>query len=345
MGERCIAVVGAGAIGSCLAADLTQDGLEPLAVDQWPAHVEAMRGPGLRIERPDGDQHVVIDALHVCDLAARRPRIDVVILAAKSYDTRWMVELVAPYLAPDGYVIGAQNSLNDETIGSIVGAARVVGCVVELSAETYTPGLVQRDTPKERTWFGVGEHDGTATARVEEAAALLGRSAKVTITDNIVGAKWTKLVVNSMTMGPFGLLGLKNWEAAAIPGMFELSVAIGRESIAVGEALGYEPTPIFGMSPQEFAGSSDETIVKTMRTLLGHIGKASTTAVVQDHLKGRLSEAEYITGMVVRRGLETGVPTPYNSAILEIARRINRRELEMDPAHADLIRELAGHGK
>lgn len=267
-----------------MAADLIQAGVDPLVVDQWPAHVEAMRDPGLHVERPDGDQHVVIDAHHVCDLARLRPRIDVVILAAKSYDTRWMTELFAPYLAPDG------------------------------------------------------------TGRVDEAAELLGHSARVTVTDNILGAKWTKLVVNSMTMGPFGLLGLKNWEAAAIPGMFELSVAIGRESIAVGKAIGFEPTPIFGLSAEEFVGSSDETIVKAMRTLLGHIGKASTTAVVQDHLKGRRSEAEHITGLVVRRGAEAGVPTPYNSAVLEIARRIDRRELEMDPAHADLIRELAARG-
>ena len=33
------------------------------------------------------------------------------------------------------------------------------------------------------------------------------------MTSNIYGAKWTKLIANTMTMGPFSLLGLRNVEA------------------------------------------------------------------------------------------------------------------------------------
>ena len=48
------------------------------------------------------------------------------------------------------------------------------------------------------------------------------------VTNNIYGAKWTKLIANTMTMGPFGLLGLGNSDAAALPGMFDISVQLGR---------------------------------------------------------------------------------------------------------------------
>ena len=93
------------------------------------------------------------------------------------------------------------------------------------------------------------------------------------MTSNILGAKWSKLVVNSMTMGPYTLLGLKNWEAAALPGMTEISVRIGRESVAVGEELGYRLEPIFGMSAEQFSGEGDEMLVRAIRVLHGHIGK------------------------------------------------------------------------
>ena len=33
--------------------------------------------------------------------------------------------------------------------------------------------------------------------------------AKITLTDNIEGAKWTKLIANTLTMGPIGMTGLK----------------------------------------------------------------------------------------------------------------------------------------
>lgn len=72
-----------------------------------------------------------------------------------------------------------------------------------------------------------------------DIADVMGNVGRCDVTNNIYGAKWTKLIANTMTMGPFGLLGLRNFEAAALPGMFDISVKLGRESFAVGAALGY----------------------------------------------------------------------------------------------------------
>ena len=48
-----IAVVGTGAIGSSVGADLTDAGYDVTIVDQWPQHVEAMKSSGLHIEMTD----------------------------------------------------------------------------------------------------------------------------------------------------------------------------------------------------------------------------------------------------------------------------------------------------
>src|SRR5262245_11720419 len=244
--SRSIAVLGAGAIGSSVGADLTEAGEDVVLIDPWPAHVEAMRNGGLRVVMPNLDLETLVRALHIGELASKRPMFDIVLLAAKSYDTTWMCHLIAPYLAADGLLVGLQNGMNEEMITPSVGRGRTVACGRELSAEIWEPGLVQRDTTRTGTWFAVGELDGAITDRVEEVAALLRNSARVDVTDNIFGAKWSKLVVNSMTMGPYSLLGLKNWEASALPGMTEISVRIGRESATVGQALGYRLEPIFG---------------------------------------------------------------------------------------------------
>src|SRR5918997_1847023 len=128
-----IAVLSAGAIGASVGADLTRAGLDVAIIDQWPAHVEAMRDKGLRVTMPDEDLHTPVAAYHLCDVAGMRREFDVVMLAAKSQDTRWMADFIEPYLRPDGVLVGLQNGMNNETLGKVLGPDRVVGCVVELS--------------------------------------------------------------------------------------------------------------------------------------------------------------------------------------------------------------------
>jgi 2-dehydropantoate 2-reductase len=175
------------------------------------------------------------------------------------------------------------------------------------------------------------------TPRVKELESILSKVGRVDVTNNIYGAKWTKLIANTMTMGPFGLLGLGNREAAALPGMFEVSVRLGQESLAVGTALGYRIEPIFGLRADEFAGSGDENLVTAMKTLLGHVSNGRT-APIHDHIKGRVSEMEFISGVVSRKGKELGIATPCNDAIVEIDRQINKGLIEMDPSNFELLR-------
>jgi len=337
--HRKIAVLGAGAIGSSVGADLTHAGYDVTIVDQWPAQVEAMKSDGLTIRMTDGDLLVRVKALHLCELASSRLAFDVVLLAVKGNDHRWLAELIRPYLKDDGVFAAVQNGMNDDSVASIIGRNRTLGCVVELSAEIFTPGLVQRNTTRASTWFAVGELDEPRlTPRVRDLAQLLGHVGRVDMTGNIHGAKWTKLIANTMTMGPFGLLGLKNAEASRLPGMTELSVLLGKESLAVGTALGYRIEPVFGLRADEFAGSNDEVLVTAMKTLLGHVGSRSRTAPIHDHIKGRTSEMEYITGLVSRKGSELGIPTPCNDAVIAIDRMINRGEIPMDPSNYELLK-------
>jgi len=335
---RKIAVLGAGAIGSSVSADLTKAGYDITVIDQWPAQVEALRTTGLHIQMADGDIKVPIRAHHLCDLASANLEFDIVFLAVKSYDHRWMAEFIKPYLKSDGVLVGVMNGMNDDSLVSIVGRNRTVGCALELSAEIFTPGLVQRNTTHQGTWFGVGELDGYYTPRVKEIQSIMSHVGRCDVTNNIYGAKWTKLIANSMTMGPHGLLGLRNGEAAVLPGMADIAVKLGRESLAVGTALGYRIEPIFGLRADEFAGSSDENLVTARDTLMRHVGGQSRTAPIHDHIKGRKSEMEFITGVVAKKGKELGIPTPYNDAVIEIDRQINKGEIKMDRSNFELLK-------
>jgi len=343
MKNKKIAVLGTGAIGSSIGADLTHAGFDVTLIDQWPAHVKAMKNNGLQVQFKDSQFQAPVKALNLCDLSSAQTDFDIVFLAAKSNDTRWLAEFIKPYLKADSIVVGTQNGMNDDAIASILGRERVIGCVVELQAELFTPGQIQRNTTRKGSWFTVGELDGSYTPRVKEVAAIMGKVGRCDVTNNIHGAKWTKLIANCMTMGPFSLLGLRNFEACALPGMFDISVQLGRESMAVGAALGYRMEPLFGLRADEFAGSSDENLITTMKTLMSHVG-GGRTAPIHDHLKGRNTEIEFISGLVARKGKELGIPTPANDAVTALDRRINRGELTMSADNYALLKQQLGTG-
>jgi len=338
--EKKIAVLGAGSIGSSVGADLTDAGLDVTIIDQWPAHVEVMRESGLDITMPDMHLQIPVTAWHLCELAEHMPQFDIVFLVVKSYDTKWLAQLVEPYLKEDGVFIGLQNGMNNETISNVVGVERTVGAVVELSAEIFTPGIVKRDTPRHGTWFGLGELDGSLTPRLEEVKKIMENVANISLTQNIEGAKWTKLICNTMTMGPIGLTGLKNWDARKLPGMFEMSVALGRESMAVGKALGYKLEPVFGLKAEDFSEANDQMLINAMETLMAHVGKEGITAAIHDHIKGRQSEMSLVSGLVARAGEKLGIPVTCNAAVTEIDRRINEGEISMDPSNFGLLKSM-----
>jgi 2-dehydropantoate 2-reductase len=70
-----------------------------------------------------------------------------------------------------------------------------------------------------------------------------------------------------------------------------------------------------------------------------HVGGRSRTAPIHDHIKGRRSEMDYISGLVSRKGRELGIPTPGNDAVVEIDRQINEGTLKMEPANFELLKE------
>ncbi len=331
-----IAVFGTGANGSCIAASLVEAGLDVTLIDQWPAHVEAMQAKGLRIAMPETELHVAVRAHHLCDLCTLNETFDVVLLAMKAYDTRWSCEMIKPHLAPDGMLIGMQNAMTAGTILDVVGAERTIGCVVELSSEMFTPGLVKRNTPPKKTWIGLGNLDPAPDRRLAEMQALLSPVGHVEIKPDILAAKWTKLIVNAMCLGPFAMVGLTLADAVKLPGMRELIVEIGEEAMRVGQELGYPVEPIMGLTQADLAGSN-RPIERLFDKLASDIGPGrGRNTVLQDFLKGRASEVDMINGLVVEASERRGRTAPANARIVDIVRQIEAGTLKPVPGNMEL---------
>jgi 2-dehydropantoate 2-reductase len=321
-----MAVLGCGALGSSMGADLTRAGHDVVLIDQWPEHVVAMKRNGLHVSMPDMEIQTPVKSIHLCELCAMHVQFDVVFLVVKSYDTCWMVHFIKPYLKADGVVVSIQNGLNDEEIIPIVGMERDIASAVELSAELFNPGHVKRNTGHDHTWFAIGRLDGEVTPRLREVQQIMQSVGTVEISMTIWGGKWTKLILNTMTSGMSGIMGVKGGELVRTPALYNIMMELGRETARVASALGIKLEPLMGLSRADIAVSIDVLLEKSLAKLISQIGKGtgSRSMVLQDHLKGRPSEIEYINGLIVRKGKELKIPTPWNEAVTSITREIEQ---------------------
>lgn len=337
-----IAVLGSGANGASIGADLTAAGVDVTLIEQWPAHVEAMRASGLTINMPDRSLHVEPRTMHLCEVATLKQPFDIVLMLMKAYDSRWAAQLIEPYLAENGIVAGVQNGMSTQAIADVVGPERTMGTVIEISSTMTVPGEVERHSGPDRSWFAVGALPGGPAGREEEVASLLRHSGTVAVTDQILATKWMKLVSNATVLVTTAMTGLPMLDALSAPGLRELMLRSGQEALDVGQALGYPILPIFGLGADDVA--RPDAVVETLLDTLysGFVRPGATTTVLQDWTKSRHSEVDDLNGTVVASGATVGVATPVNAAVVEIAHRIERGQLEPDPKNVSLLADLAG---
>ena len=338
-----IAVLGTGANGSCIAADLIRAGHDVAVIDPWPEHVQAMRADGLRIQFEDEELHVPVRAYHISDVCTFDETFDIVLLAVKAYDTTWASHFIDPYLAQDGLLVGTQNCMTAEEIAGVVGPSRTIGCVVELGSQLSVPGIVQRNTAREKSWFGLGSSDASTAGREEEIAALLRHVGRVDIVPDILSAKWMKLTVNAMILAPMAMLGLSTDEAVQVPGMRALMLRLGAEAVVVGESLGYQAVPIMGLGPEDIL-DKDALPELMMDELASVLRPGGNNTVLMDHLKGRKSEAALINGLVADELVRLGQTDSANAAIVAISERITRGEIAPAVTNLDLVEAALSGG-
>lgn len=332
-----IAVLGTGANGGAIAADLTRAGLDVTLIEQWPAHVEHMRREGLRVETPEGAMATDVSAIHLCEVATLRHKFDVVFLVMKAYDTRWACELISSVLAPDGIVVGVQNGMTMDEIARAVGPERALGSVIEIASGMYEPGVIIRQTPVSGTWFAVGGEHPTAQAQADRIAEILGHAGTVEVSDDIRSSKWMKLVVNSTELVTSAILGLPLIHAIREPGMEEFMRRVGNESVDVAIAAGASLRPIFGRGVESLS-DPHAFVGKLLDGVLEEYSLPDTkTTVLQDWVKHRRSEVDQLNGHIVSTAAEHGRQAPANERVVAVAHRIERGELELKPENARLL--------
>jgi 2-dehydropantoate 2-reductase len=303
-----IVIWGAGAIGGTLGAYWARAGIPVLLVDIERAHVEACRTAGLSIEGPIENFTQVVPAVTPAELQGEYSRI---VLAVKAPATEAAVNALAGHLKPDGYVLSAQNGLNEIAIAARVGPERTMGCFVNYGADWLGPGRILFGN---RSAVVVGEIDGAIRERTKEMLALLRVfEPDAVLTDNIWGYLWGKLAYGAMLFAT-ALTTDSMTENFADPRRFPVFDQLGREVLAVAAARGVKPIGFKEFDQDAFAAGAHPERARAAIAALADFNSRTAkthTGIYRDlAVRKRKTEVDEQIGIIDRLGSQAGVDTP-----------------------------------
>jgi 2-dehydropantoate 2-reductase len=329
-----IVIWGAGAIGGTMGAVWARAGHEVVLVDTVAEHVAACRSPGLAIEGPVTEFREVVQAYTPDELHGTFRRI---VLAVKAPATEAATRQLLPHLAPDGYVLSAQNGLNELAIAEIVGAERTMGCFVNFGADWLGPGRILYGN---RGALVIGEIDGSVRDRTREMFALAKEfEPDAVLTDDIWGYLWGKLAYGAMLFAT-AITNDSMSANFADPARFPAWFALGREVVTVAAARGVTPRGFGQFDPSAFAPGADEAQARaviawladyTSRTAKTHSGVWRDLAV-----RKRKTEVDQQIGIMAKLARETNVPTPAIDRLVTLVHDVEdgRRPLAVETLNA-----------
>ena len=303
-----VLIWGAGAIGATLGAYWARAGREVLLVDLVTEHVAACRESGLCIEGPLDSFSLEVDAVTPDELTGRFSRI---VLAVKAHHTVAAVTALHPHLTDDGFVLSAQNGLNERVIARQLGERRCMGAFVNFGADLLEPGRVLFGN---RGAVVIGELDGQRLARTEAMLELFRLfDPDALLTDNIWGFLWGKLAYGAMLFAT--ALNMDSMaDNFADPQRFPVWRSLGGEVMAVAAASDVTPMGFDGFAPASFAPDApDSAARKSVADLASfnrtsaktHSGVWRDLAVLQ-----RSTEVDAQIAVIAELGAEVGVETP-----------------------------------
>lgn len=319
-----VVVAGAGGIGGALAGEVALSGGEVSVIDAWAEHVEAIRADGLRLVGPESkrERTARLPAWHIEECSRVAP-IDVLVIAVKAFDNRWLVPRLAPRLADGATVVSAQNGVNEPLLAQLLGPERVIGAVVLFPAAVVEPGQVRLDW---HPMLQIGELDGTRTDRLERVSSALGEGIDTPVSENVWGAIWSKLVMNCMSNPVNAVLGGRARDCREQPGPRRVSLACGSEAVAVGQASGHTIEPVSGIEAQRIltggaGGPGAAELAADWAATAAELGEVRGS-MPTDIEQGRKTEIDSFSGFVSQEGARLGIPTPANDVVLKMVQEI-----------------------
>lgn len=333
-----VLVLGCGGIGGTVAAHLLAQGVDVVAVTRNPTVVQAINSRGYLLRGVGGDRRV---AGPVTQTIPAGP-FDLVLLATQPTDLVDAARQAMPHLAENGALVCLPNGLPEERLLAEVGdPSRVLGAIVGWGASMPEPGVFERTS---EGGFVLGRLDGQQDARLRRLGELLQGLGPVELSENVRGARWSKLAINAAISSLGTLGGDRLGVLLRFRHVRRLALEVMSEVVAVARAEGVRLPRVAGAVDLEWLALTDEErrvkgslSLAAKHALLMMVGlkyrrlRSSMLAAIE---RGRPPAVDYLNGEITARAARHRLETPVNAQLAARIHALGRGEGR--PGHARL---------
>lgn len=333
------AIYGAGSLGTILGAYITKNGGEVDLINRNAAHVEALREKGARIIGTV-DMTVPVKALTPDEMEGQ---YNVIILLTKQLQNAQVVTFLKDYLTEDGVIVTLQNGLPEPGIAAIVGPEHTMGCVVEWGATLTAPGVCTLTSEPDSLSFHMGKMKGITDEQFNTVKELLELMCPVHEEKNLIGARWSKLLINATYSGLGTVVGGVFGDVSENRDARKVAIRCMKECIDVGHAQGAVFAPVQGKDIVKlfyYKGKAKRAFATFLIPIAMKKHRDIEPSMLQDLKNGKKCEVDAINGIVCYFGKKCGVPTPINDRIVEVIKKIQEGELEARPENIRFFDEF-----
>ncbi|MFH0913011.1 MAG: 2-dehydropantoate 2-reductase, partial [Candidatus Omnitrophota bacterium] len=296
-----IVIVGPGAMGSLFAAFLAkslpngrQAREEVWLLDKHKERVSQIQRNGISVEGVSGNWQAQVKA---ASEAKEIGEANLVIICVKSYDTKEAVRHAKLLIGDNTRVLTLQNGIgNIEIISEVVGIEKVIGGATNLGATLLEIGKVRHAGRGETV---IGRIDGKIPVEMRSIREIFNKVGLETrISRDIKGLLWSKLIVNVGINALTAITRLNNGRLTEFEGARRILRTAVTEAIRVAKRKRIKLIYDDPLAKVEAVCEATATNVSSM---------------LQDVLKKKRTEIDFINGVIVRQGQELGIPVPINS--------------------------------
>ncbi len=340
-----VAIYGAGAMGTVLGAFLTEGGQPVDLISRNQAHVEGLKknGATVRCLADDVEKNVKVSALLPEEMTEK---YDVIFLMTKQSKNPEIVAFLEEYLTEDGIVCTTQNGLPEPSVAAMLGAEKAYGAAVTFGANFVGGGVVELTSSLAAMSILCGGYqndnakNSVLKAVLEKAGTVSGNPNFVTVTDNLAGARWSKLAINSAFSTLSTITGLTFGEIARGRKTKRVAVNILREAIAVAKASGITLEQMQGHDMEKVFGGKGFWKTQIVYALLPFAMKKHKllkSGMLKDIERGRKCDVDFVCGALVAAGRAVGVETPTAEQAVEIVHGIENGLYEITAKNLDFF--------
>lgn len=312
-----IAILGAGAIGSVLGAFLHRGGVDITLIGR-PDHVRAIRRDGLQVDGVSGSFVAAVPAAEALDFHP-----DLAFLAVKTQDVLSALKTNMAFVSGSTVVTFQNGVRSDELAATLIPPGQIISAVVNISASFLAPGKVTVTYPGSLV---IGRPFGKPDPELDSLAALLRLVSRTSISTNIQGVHWLKLIFNLNNAFP-AVLNLPLHEVYADPFLRRLAALVMREGLRTVtragirlESLPEASVGLFRVLTALPASLGGALIARGARGIESEWPLLGST--LQSLRRGRPTEIDYLNGEIVRLGQELGQRTPLNKTLVEMVHEV-----------------------